>query len=276
MKILMVLTSHDMLGDTGRKTGFWLEELAAPYYVFKDAGAEVVLASPKGGRPPLDPKSSEPDSQTDLTRRFKADGEANAALSNTVRLDGITYEGFDAVFYPGGHGPLWDLAEDAASIRLIETTLRAGKPIALVCHAPGVLRHAQALDGKPLVEGKAVTGFTNTEEEAVGLTAIVPFLVEDELRRNGGVSLKAGDWHPYVVWDGLLITGKNPASSGMTTERADRISTIDDRLGRSTSEEFSWSFANPREIYFGPFQESTDVRFIESYASLASFGNLRR
>lgn len=219
MKILMVLTSHDMLGDTGRKTGFWLEELAAPYYVFKDAGAEVVLASPKGGRPPLDPKSSEPDSQTDLTRRFKADGEANAALSNTVRLDGITHEGFDAVFYPGGHGPLWDLAEDPASIRLIETTIRAGKPIALVCHAPGVLRHAQALDGKPLVEGKAVTGFTNTEEEAVGLTAIVPFLVEDELRRNGGVFSKAGDWQPYVVWDGLLITGQNPASSGMTAER---------------------------------------------------------
>ena len=219
MKILMILTSHDTLGDTGRKTGFWLEELAAPYYVFKDAGAEVVLASPKGGRPPLDPKSSEPDSQTDLTRRFKADGEANAALSNTVRLDGITHEGFDAVFYPGGHGPLWDLAEDAASIRLIETTLRAGKPIALVCHAPGVLRHAQALDGKPLVEGKAVTGFTNTEEEAVGLTAIVPFLVEDELRRNGGVFSKAGDWQPYVVQDGLLITGQNPASSGMTAER---------------------------------------------------------
>lgn len=219
MKILMILTSHDTLGDTGRKTGFWLEELAAPYYVFKDAGAEVVLASPKGGRPPLDPKSSEPDSQTDLTRRFEADGEANAALSNTVRLDGLTHEGFDAVFYPGGHGPLWDLAEDPASIRLIETTLRAGKPVALVCHAPGVLRHAKAPDGKPLVEGKAVTGFTNTEEEAVGLTTIVPFLVEDELRRNGGVFSKAGDWQPYVVWDGSLITGQNPASSGTTAER---------------------------------------------------------
>ena len=219
MKILMVLTSHDTLGDTGRKTGFWLEELAAPYYVFKDAGAEVVLASPKGGRPPLDPKSSEPGSQTDLTRRFEADGEANAALSNTSRLDGITHEAFDAVFYPGGHGPLWDLAEDSASIRLIETTLRAGKPVALVCHAPGVLRHAKELDGKPLVEGKAVTGFTNTEEEAVGLTSIVPFLVEDELKRNGGIFSKAGDWQPYVVWDGLLITGQNPASSGMTAER---------------------------------------------------------
>ena len=219
MKILMVLTSHDRLGDTGRKTGFWLEELAAPYYVFKDAGAEVVLASPKGGRPPLDPKSNEPDSQTDLTRRFEADGEANDALSNTVRLDGLTHKDFDAVFFPGGHGPLWDLAEDPASIRLIETTLRAGKPVALVCHAPGVLRHAKAPNGKPLVQGKAVTGFTNTEEEAVGLTAIVPFLVEDELKRNGGVYSKAADWQPYVVGDGLLITGQNPASSGPTAER---------------------------------------------------------
>ena len=219
MKILMVLTSHDRLGDTGRKTGFWLEELAAPYYVFKDAGAEVVLASPKGGRPPLDPKSSEPDFQTDLTRRFEADGEAEALLSNTRRLDGMTHEGFDAVFYPGGHGPLWDLAEDPASIRLIETTLQAGKPVALVCHAPGVLRHARAPGGRPLVEGKAVTGFTNTEEEAVGLTAIVPFLVEDELKRNGGVFSKAGDWAPYLVEDGLLITGQNPASSGPTAER---------------------------------------------------------
>ena len=219
MKILMVLTSHDRLGDTGRKTGFWLEELAAPYYVFKEAGAEVVLASPKGGRPPLDPKSREPDFQTDLTRRFEADGEAEAALSETARLDGVTHEGFDAVFYPGGHGPLWDLAEDPASIRLIETTLAAGKPVALVCHAPGVLRHARAPGGRPLVEGKAVTGFTNTEEEAVGLTAIVPFLVEDELRRKGGVFSKAGDWAPYVVEDGLLITGQNPASSGPTAER---------------------------------------------------------
>ncbi|MGV7030486.1 type 1 glutamine amidotransferase domain-containing protein [Methylobacterium symbioticum] len=227
MKILMVLTSHDRLGDTGRKTGFWLEELAAPYYVFKDAGAEVVLASPKGGRPPLDPKSSEPGSQTDATRRFEADGEANAALSNTSRLDGVTHEGFDAVFYPGGHGPLWDLAEDPASIRLIEMTLRAGKPVALVCHAPGVLRHAKAPDGKPLVEGKAVTGFTNTEEEAVGLTAIVPFLVEDELTRNGGVFSKAADWQPYVVGDGLLITGQNPASSGPAAERLQQY--LDDR-----------------------------------------------
>lgn len=219
MKILMVLTSHDQLGDTGRKTGFWLEELAAPYYVFKDAGAEIVLASPRGGRPPLDPKSSEPGSQTDATRRFEADEEALAALETTTRLDAVSHDGFDAVFYPGGHGPLWDLAEDPVSIRLIETTLAAGKPVTLVCHAPGVLRHAKALDGTPLVQGKAVTGFTNTEEEAVGLTEVVPFLVEDALRRNGGRFSKAGDWAPYVVADGLLITGQNPASSGPAAER---------------------------------------------------------
>jgi len=219
MKILMVLTSHDQLGDTGRKTGFWLEELAAPYYVFKDAGAEIVLASPRGGRPPLDPKSSEPGSQTDATRRFEADEEALAALETTTRLDAVSHDGFDAVFYPGGHGPLWDLAEDPVSIRLIETTLAAGKPVTLVCHAPGVLRHAKAPDGTPLVQGKAVTGFTNTEEEAVGLTEVVPFLVEDALRRNGGRFSKAGDWAPYVVADGLLITGQNPASSGPAAER---------------------------------------------------------
>ncbi|XYD06946.1 type 1 glutamine amidotransferase domain-containing protein [Methylobacterium sp. NMS12] len=219
MKILMVLTSHDKLGNTGRKTGFWLEELAAPYYVFKDAGAEVVLASPKGGKPPLDPKSNEPDFQTNLTRRFEADTEANAALADTVQLDSVTQDDFDAVFYPGGHGPLWDLAEDAASIKLIETTLAAGKPVTLVCHAPGVLRHVKTADGKPLVEGKDVTGFTNSEEEAVGLTAVVPFLVEDELKRNGGRFSKLGDWQPYVVADGLLITGQNPASSGPAAER---------------------------------------------------------
>ncbi|MHC2103550.1 type 1 glutamine amidotransferase domain-containing protein [Methylobacterium sp. CM6246] len=219
MKILMVLTSHDQLGDTSRKTGFWLEELAAPYYVFKDAGAEIVLASPRGGRPPLDPKSSEPGSQTDATRRFEADEEALAALETTTRLDAVSHDGFDAVFYPGGHGPLWDLAEDPVSIRLIETTLAAGKPATLVCHAPGVLRHAKAPDGTPLVQGKAVTGFTNTEEEAVGLTEVVPLLVEDALRRNGGRFSKAGDWAPYVVADGLLITGQNPASSGPAAER---------------------------------------------------------
>ncbi|EIZ83861.1 ThiJ/PfpI domain-containing protein [Methylobacterium sp. GXF4] len=219
MKILMVLTSHDQLGDTGRKTGFWLEELAAPYYVFKDAGAEIVLASPQGGRPPLDPKSSEPSSQTDATRRFEADSDALSALSNTTKLDAVTHDAFDAVFYPGGHGPLWDLAEDPTSITLIETTLGAGKPVALVCHAPGILRHAKSPDGTPLVQGKAVTGFTNSEEEAVGLTRVVPFLVEDELRRNGGRFSKLGDWAPHVVTDGLLITGQNPASSGPAAER---------------------------------------------------------
>ena len=214
MKILMVLTSHDTLGSTGRKTGFWLEELAAPYYVFKDAGAEVVLASPKGGRPPLDPKSNESSFQTENTHRFEADREAGAALSETAQLETFTTDDFDAVFYPGGHGPLWDLAEDPTSIRLIEATLAAGKPVALVCHAPGVLRHAKAPNEKPLVAGRSVAGFTNTEEEAMGLTQVVPFLVEEELKRNGGLFSKAGDFEPHVVIDGLLITGQNPASSG--------------------------------------------------------------
>jgi putative intracellular protease/amidase len=214
MKILMVLTSHDELGNTGRKTGFWLEELAAPYYTFQDAGAEIVLASPKGGQPPLDPKSNEASFQTDLTRRFEADAAAKAQLATTLRLDSVGHAEFDAVFYPGGHGPLWDLAEDKNSIELIQSFLAAGKPTALVCHAPGVLRHAKTPTGKPLVEGKKVTGFTNTEEEAVGLTDVVPFLVEDELKARGGLYSKGDDWAPYVVSDGLLITGQNPASSG--------------------------------------------------------------
>jgi len=213
MKVLMVLTSHDQLGNTGRKTGFWLEELAAPYYTFKEAGLEIVLASPKGGQPPLDPKSNEPANQTDMTRRFELDPEATAQLAATVRLDQVTQADFDTVFYPGGHGPLWDLAEDKNSIALIESFIAAGKPAALVCHAPGVLRHVKAADGKPLVEGKKVTGFTNSEEAAVGLTDIVPFLVEDELKAKGGVYSKGEDWAPYVVTDGLLITGQNPASS---------------------------------------------------------------
>ena len=214
MKILLVLTSHDKLGGTGRKTGFWLEELAAPYYTFKDAGVEMVLASPKGGQPPLDPKSNEPDFQTDLTRRFEADADAKAQLASTVRLDTVKAEEFDTVFYPGGHGPMWDLAEDRNSIRLLETMVGAGKPVALVCHAPGALRHVKTPDGKPLVQGKRVTGFTNTEEEAVGLTKVVPFLVEDELKAKGGIFSKVADWQPYVLTDGLLITGQNPASSG--------------------------------------------------------------
>jgi len=191
LKVLIVLTSHDQLGDTGRKTGFWLEELAAPYYRLKEAGAQIVLASPRGGQPPLDPKSNEPGFQTDDTRRFEADAGATAALAHTARLESVTTDDFDTVFYPGGHGPLWDLAEDANSIRLIETTLRSGKPVALVCHAPGALRHVTNEDGTPLVRGKQVTGITDSEEEAVALTDVVPFLVEDELRRLGGVSLRA-------------------------------------------------------------------------------------
>jgi putative intracellular protease/amidase len=214
MKILMVITSHDKLGDTGRKTGFWLEELAAPYYIFKDSGAEIVLASPKGGQPPLDPKSSEPNFQTELTHRFEADEDAKAQLSSTLRLDTVKAEDYDTVFYPGGHGPMWDLAEDQNSIDLIEAFLAAGKTVALVCHAPGALRHVNTPDGKPLVQGKKVTGFTNTEEEAVGLTKVVPFLVEDELKAKGGIFSKADDWQPYVLTDGQLITGQNPASSG--------------------------------------------------------------
>jgi len=213
MKILMVLTSHDQLGDTGKKTGFWLEELAAPYYVFKDAGAQIVLASPKGGQPPLDPKSDSPDAQTDDTRRFTADADAKAQLANTVRLDRVSQADFDTVFYPGGHGPLWDLAEDRTSIGLIESFIGAGKPVALVCHAPGVLRHVKAANGQPLVQGKQVTGFTNSEEAAVQLIEIVPFLVEDELKAKGGLYSKSEDWSSHVVSDGLLITGQNPGSS---------------------------------------------------------------
>jgi putative intracellular protease/amidase len=213
MKVLIVLTSHDQLGNTGRKTGFWLEELAAPYYAFKEAGAQIVLASPKGGRPPLDPKSNEPGFQTELTRRFEADPQAIAQLATTVRLDSVSQADFDTVFYPGGHGPLWDLAEDKHSIALIEAFLAANKPVALVCHAPGVLRHVRTPAGRPLVEGKQVTGFANTEEAAVELTDIVPFLVEDELKAKGGIYSKGEDWGSYVVRDGLLITGQNPGSS---------------------------------------------------------------
>jgi putative intracellular protease/amidase len=216
MKVLMVLTSHDKLGDTGRKTGFWLEELAAPYYAFKDAGAEITLASPKGGNPPLDPKSNEPDFQTELTHRFEADEEAKAQLATTVRLDSVSAADFDTVFYPGGHGPLWDLAEDSHSISLIEAFIAAGKPVALVCHAPGVLRHVKTAEGRPLVEGKKVTGFANSEEEGVGLTHIVPFLVEDELIAKGGLYSKGADWGSDVVQDGQLITGQNPGSSAAT------------------------------------------------------------
>lgn len=219
MNVLIVLTSHDTLGDTGRKTGFWLEELAAPYYVFEDAGYEITLASPKGGQPPLDPKSAEPDSQTDATRRFDADAKAKDALANTVKLAEVAEEDFDTIFYPGGHGPLWDLAESKESIGLIESFIAADKPVALVCHAPGVLRHVTTGEGRPLVEGRKVTGFTNSEEAAVGLTDVVPFLVEDELKAKGGTYSNGPDWGSHVVQDGLLITGQNPASSTAAAER---------------------------------------------------------
>lgn len=218
MKILIVLTSHDRLGDTGKKTGFWLEEFAAPYYVFKDAGAQVTLVSPLGGQPPLDPKSDEPDAQTAATERFGKDPQAQDALAHTGRLADVRAADFDAVFYPGGHGPLWDLAEDPASIALIEAFDRAGKPHGLVCHAPGALRRVRSADGRPLVEGRKVTGFSNSEEAAVQLTEVVPFLIEDEFKRLGGLYEKGPDWQPHVVVAGRLVTGQNPASSEAVAE----------------------------------------------------------
>ena len=218
MKILMVLTSHDKLGDTGEKTGFWLEEFAAPYYALKDAGAEITLASPKGGQPPLDPKSDAEDAQTDDTRRFKGDEAAKAELANTDKLSDVKAEDFDAVFYPGGHGPLWDLANDSHSIGLIEAFAKAGKPTGFVCHAPGVLKDVKGADGEPLVKGKSVTGFTNSEEEGVGLVDVVPFLVENVLTEKGGRFSKGEDWASYVLTDGTLVTGQNPASSREAAE----------------------------------------------------------
>jgi putative intracellular protease/amidase len=218
MKILMVLTSHDQLGDTGKKTGFWLEELAAPYNVFKDAGAQITLASPKGGQPPLDPKSDDADAQSADTVRFRQDAEAMAALASTRKLGDVAKQDFDAVFYPGGHGPLWDLAEDRDSIGLIESTFAAGKPLAVVCHAPGVLKDARDPYGLPLVQGKAVTGFSNSEEAAVGLSDVVPFRVEDMLSGHGGLYEKGPDWASHVVTDHNLITGQNPASSKAAAE----------------------------------------------------------
>ena len=212
-KVLMVLTSHDRLGDTGRKTGFWLEEFAAPYYVLRDAGVDITLASPKGGQPPVDPKSDEPDAQTPAMQRFRSDPAATRALANTVKLSSVSADDYDAVFFPGGHGPLWDLAEDPHAIALIEQLSAAGKPVAAVCHGPAVLRAPKGPDGASLVKGKKVTGFANTEEAAVGLTDVVPFLVEDMLKANGGQYTKAADWASYAVADGNLITGQNPASS---------------------------------------------------------------
>lgn len=216
MKILMVLTSHDRLGDTGQQTGFWLEEFTSPYYVLVDAGAEVTLASPQGGQPPLDPKSHDPGDQAESVLRFNRDEYANAALASTHKLSTINPDDFDAVFYPGGHGPLWDLAEDSDSIRLIEALAEADKPIGAVCHGPGVFRHAKGPDGQPLVKGKRVTGFTNSEEEGVQLTNVVPFLVEDMLKANGGEYSRGEDWASYTVSDGNLVTGQNPASSEET------------------------------------------------------------
>lgn len=213
MKVLMVLTSHDMLGNTGKKTGFWLEEFAAPYYTFLDAGAEITVASPAGGQPPLDPKSDLADFQTELTHRFKADPSAQAVLANTVKLDGLRQEDFDTVFYPGGHGPLWDLAESQTSIDLIESFERAGKPVGFVCHAPGVLKNVKAASGDPIVKGRTVTGFTNGEEAAVELTDVVPFLIEDTFIAQGADYRKGPDWAPFVLEDGKLVTGQNPASS---------------------------------------------------------------
>jgi putative intracellular protease/amidase len=214
MKILIVLTSHNQLGDTGQKTGFWLEEFATPYYLFKDENVDVTLASPDGGQPPLDPKSDEPDFQTEATERFKRDGGAQTALANTMKLADISPDDYDAVFYAGGHGPLWDLVENRNSISLIETMYASGKPVAAVCHAPAVFRHTKAPDDFPLVRGKSVTGFSNTEEDAVQLSEVVPFLLEDELKAKGANYSKADDWHPYAITDGNLITGQNPASSG--------------------------------------------------------------
>ena len=223
MKILMVLTSHDTLGNTGEKTGFWLEEFASPYYVFTDARAEVTVASPKGGQPPIDPKSDDPNNQTPAQDRFKADKKAQEVLANTRRLDTVSADDYDTVFYPGGHGPMWDLAEDPVSVKLIQAFYDNGKPVAAVCHAPAVLRHVE-YRGEPIVKGKRVTGFTNTEEEAVQLTKVVPFLVEDELKRLGGRFEKVDDWQSLAIVDGRLITGQNPASAvGVARELLGRL-----------------------------------------------------
>lgn len=218
MNVLFVLTSHDELGDTGKKTGFWIEEFASPYYYLTDKGVEVTLASPAGGQPPIDPTSDKPENQTDATIRFKADEALQEKLSRTLPLAEVSADDFDAVFYPGGHGPLWDLAESADSARLIESFYGLEKPVAFVCHAPAALKNVKNADGEPLVKGKKVTGFTNTEEELVQLTEVVPFLVEDMLKENGGIYSKAGDFEPYALEDGLLITGQNPASSEKVAE----------------------------------------------------------
>jgi putative intracellular protease/amidase len=214
MTVLIVLTSHDQLGDTGKKTGFWLEEFATPYYVLSDAGAAITLASPKGGQPPLDPKSDLPENLTELTKRFRTDNAAQALLANTKKLADVSVDDFDAVFYPGGHGPMWDMPDNATSIALIEAFVKADKPVAAVCHAPAALVNVRGKDGGYLVKGKRVTGFTNAEEGVVGLSAVVPFLLEDRLKERGGLYSAGANWAPYVQVDGKLVTGQNPASSG--------------------------------------------------------------
>jgi len=218
-KVLFVLTSHDELGDTGEKTGFWIEEFAAPYYNLLDKGVKITVASPKGGKAPIDPKSKAEASQTEATKRFNKDKAAQNLINTTVKLEDVKAADFDAVFYPGGHGPLWDLAEDETSIALIETFNEQEKPIAFVCHAPGILKDVKNAEGEPLVKGKNVTGFTNTEEEAVQLTKVVPFLVEDMLKEQGGIYSKAANWNVHVVKDGNLITGQNPASSNKVADK---------------------------------------------------------
>jgi putative intracellular protease/amidase len=216
--VLFVLTSHEELGNTGHKTGFWIEEFAAPYYLLKDKGVKITLASPKGGQPPIDPNSAAENAATDATKRFDSDTETKEFLSKTIPLANINQADYDAVFYPGGHGPLWDLSEDKNSIALIEAFYANKKPVAAVCHAPAVFKNTKDSEGNALVNGKKVTCFSNTEEEAVQLTEIVPFLVEDMLQANGGVFSKLEDWQPYAVEDGLLITGQNPASSELVAE----------------------------------------------------------
>jgi putative intracellular protease/amidase len=218
-KVLFVLTSHDELGNTGHKTGFWIEEFAAPYYALLDKGIDITIASPKGGQPPIDPKSDQPDASTPATERFKKDEATKEKLAHTLKLADVKEADYDAVFYPGGHGPLWDLAEDQNSIQLIQSFYSKGKPVAAVCHAPAIFRHTKSPNGEPLVKGKKVTGFTNEEEEAVQLTSVVPFLLEDMLKANGADYSKTANWQPYAVQDGLLITGQNPASSEKVAEK---------------------------------------------------------
>jgi putative intracellular protease/amidase/catechol 2,3-dioxygenase-like lactoylglutathione lyase family enzyme len=261
MKILMVLTSHDQLGNTGRKTGFWLEEFAAPYFVFKDAGVELTLASPKGGQPPLDPKSDLPENQTPAMTRFKKDAEAQKALSNTVKLSSVNAEDFDTVFYPGGHGPMWDLAEDPVSIALLESFYNSGKPIALVCHSPGVLRHVK-YKGKPLVKGKHVTGFTDGEEEEVQLTKVVPFLVEDELLRLGAIFEKKANWQPFAITDGRLVTGQNPASSTSAAQALLKLMTgseVESSMNGVRIEQKSYEMPPREGISIAHFLTVTDI-----------------